>query len=222
MALATQNKAAIQNAPGHLYIMASPTAVVGVTTAAIIKELFGKFLVDGDIRGPLLEGILPWAVVNKDGYKEKISSKELKSEPNAGSDNVVGYEYIDYTAEITIEDDDVAHLKDVMSASAAQVLALVASATQAGRSTIIGGGQRFPTDYMFLYRYPSKQVPGEFIHTLVPVANFSFDTDREKSRGKIKSLKLKITAKDFDLLLDPTTGLPTKWLEDYVTNPKTA
>lgn len=222
MTLATQNKAAVQNAPGYLYLLAAPTTVVGTTTATIIKELFGKFLADGDIRGALLGTVFPWARIDKDGYKEKISAKALMEEPNVGSDYIAAYESIDYSAEFTIKDDDVDHLKDVMSASAAQVLALVASSTQAGRSTLIGGGQRFPTDYMLLYRYPSKQVPGEFRHILVPCCNFSFDTDRERSRGKLNELKLKVVAKDFELLPDPTTGLPTKWLEDYVTNPKTA
>ncbi len=222
MTLATQNKNAIQNAPGYLYLLASPTSVTATTPATIIKELFAAFLADGDIRGALKAGITPWGVVNKDGFKEKVAAKPLMVEPNVGSDYIAAYETIDYSAEFTIMDDDVDHLKDVMSASAAQVLAIVASATQAGRSSIIGGGQRFPTDYMILYRHPSKQVPGEFIHTLIPSCQFEFDMDREKSRGKLKELKVKVKAKDFDLLLDPTTGLPTKWLEDYVTNPKTA
>lgn len=222
MTFATQNKDAIQNAPGYLYILAAPTTVTATTTEDIINELYEKFLADGDIRGALKAGTKPWAVVNKDGYKEKVSAKELMAEPNVGSDFVAGYESIDYEAEVTILDDDVDHLKDVLSASAAQVLSLSASATQAARQTLIGGGQRFPADLMFLYRYPSRKAPGEFCHTLVPCANFKFATDREKSRGKLKELKVTIVAKDFDLLLDPTTGLPTKWLEDTVTNPKTA
>lgn len=219
MAIASQNANAIQNAPGYVYLLAAVTSVVGVTTATIVKELYGKFLADGDIRLTMLGGVVPFATVTKDGYKEKIKAKPIMVEPNVGSDYIAAYESIDYSAEFTVLESGVQHMKDVLSASAAQVLTLAASATQAGRETLIGGGQRFPTDYMLLYRFPSKQVPGEYRHVLVPCCNVDLDFDRERSRGKLGEMKLKIIAKDFALLPDPTTGLPTKWLEDYVTNP---
>ena len=224
MALASGvNKNAIQNQPGYLYLLASPTTVVGTTTLAIIKELMAKFCADGDIRGPLANGIVPYATVIKDGYKDKIAAKPIKCEPNAGSDFIIGYESIDYSAEFTIEETDVDHLKDIMSASGAQVTTVTASSTQAGRSTLLGGGQRYPSDYMLLYRFPSKQCPGEYRHILVPCCNIDLSgLDREHNRQKNAALKISIIAKDFELLPDPVTGLPTKWLEDYVVNPKTA
>lgn len=205
MALGTVNANAIQNAPGYLYLLASPTTMVGVTTAAQVKELFAYFLADGDIRLALKGGVTPWATVNKDGYKYKPSAKKLTVEPNVGSDYVGSYESIDFTAEFTVYEADVQHMKDVMSATTAQVPQIVASATQAGRDTLIGGGQRYPTDYMLLYRYPSKQVSGEYRHVLIPAANFDLDLDIERSKGKLGELKLKIVAKDFALLPDPST-----------------
>ena len=223
MALASGvNKSSIQNAPARIYLLASPTTVVGTTTLAIVKELYAKFLADGDIRGALANGIVPYGTMNKDGYKETIKAKELTCEPNAGGDFVAAYESIDYEATFTIAEDDVDHTKDVFSASALEVLTITASSTQAGRSTLLGGGQRFPADLMALIRWPSKQCPGEYIHTLVPCCNLKIDQSRERSRGKLGETSYKLVAKDFELLPDPTTGLPTKWLEDYVVNPKTA
>jgi hypothetical protein len=219
MAIATVNRNAIQNSPGHVYLLAAPTTVVGTTTATIVKELYGKFYTDGDIRGTLTSNV-PWAVLDKSGYKDKITAKEIKIDPNDGPEELVGYEAIDYSGELTIFDVDVAHMKDVMSASAAQVLALVASVTQAGRDTLLGGGQRMPSDFMLLYRYPSKKCVGEFNNILVPCCNIVLDADRENSKSKARDLKVKIKAKPFSLLPDPTTAMPTLWLEDFVTNPK--
>lgn len=219
MAIATATRTSIQNSPGHIYLLATPTSVVGGTTAAIVKELYQKFYVDGDIRLTLGGGITPWAVLEKSGYKDKISAKEIKIDPNDGPEEVVGYEDIDYTAELTIFDVDVQHMKDVLSASAAEVLSLAASATQAARETLLGGGQRMPLDFMFLYRFPSKKVPGEFNNILIPAANIVLKADRESSKGKARDLKIEIRAKNFSLLPDPTTGMATVWLEDWVINP---
>lgn len=221
MAIATLNRNAIQNSPGQIFLVASPATLAGADLAAKVKALFGGFYVDGDIRNALTV-TTPWAVLDKSGYKDKLQAKEIMADPNDGPEEVIGYEVIDYNSEVTIYDVDVQHMKDVLSASAAQVLTLAASATQAGRETLIGGGQRAPIDYMLLYRYPSKKVPGQFNNILVPRCNIVLDADRENSKGKARELKVKIRAKSFDLLLDPTTGMPTLWLEDFVTNPMMA
>jgi len=219
MAIASFNRSQIQNAPGQLYLLASPTTMVGVTTVAQVKELYGKFYTDGDIRLALTGGIQPWAVLEKSGYKDKIQAKEIKIDPNDGPEEIIGYECIEYSGEITIFDVDVQHMKDVLSASAAQVLSLAASVTQAARETLIGGGQRSPSDFMLLYRYGSKKVPGEFNNILVPACNLVLDVDRENGKSKPRDLKIKIKAKGYSLLPDPTTGMPCLWLEDTVINP---
>lgn len=219
MAIATATRNQIQNAPGFIYLLPTPTSMVATLTAAMVKETYGKFYTDGDIRLALTGGIQPWAVLEKSGYKDKIQAKEIKIDSNDAPEEIIGYESIDYSAEITIFDVDVQHMKDVLSASAAQVLSLAASVTQAGRETLIGGGQRSPTDYMLLYRYGSKKVPGEFNNILVPCANLVLDVDRENGKAKARDLKIKIKAKAYSLLPDPTTGLPCLWLEDTVINP---
>ena len=219
MAIATLARTSIQNSPGQIFLAESPSTLVGATTAAKVKALYGLFYTDGDIRGDLTTAV-PWAVLDKSGYKDKITAKEIKIDPNDGPEEIVGYEAIDYSGEITIFDVDVDHLKDVLSASAAQVLSLTASATQAGRETLIGGGQRTPTDYMLLYRYPSKKCLGEYNNILVPCCNIVLDADRENSKSKARDLKVKIKAKSFSLLPDPTTTMPTLWLEDFVINSK--
>jgi len=217
MAIATFNRKALEASAGKAYLLASPTTVVGVTTAAIVKELFGAFLADGDIRLALKAGITPWAVLDKNGFKAKLKAKEIKVDPNDGPEEIIGFEVIEADGELTIYDTDVQHMKDILSASAAQVLALAASATQAGRETLLAGGQRIPTDYMFLYRYPSRQVPGEFRHILIPRCQIVLDADVEYSKSKAKDLKVKLNVLPFDLLPDPTTGFGVCWLEDYVT-----
>ena len=219
MAIATFNRNQIQAAPGYLYLLATPASMVASTPAAQVKETYGKFYADGDIRLALTGGITPWAVLDKSGYKDKIQAKEIKIDSNDAPEEIIGYEAIDYSAEVTIYDVDVQHMKDVLSASAAQVLSLAASATQAGRETLIGGGQRSPVDYMLLYRYGSTKVPGEFNNILVPACNLVLDVDRENGKSKARDLKIKIKAKAYSLLPDPTTGLPSLWLEDTVINP---
>ncbi len=220
MALATSNRNAIQAAAGQIFLLAALTTVVGTTADAIATELYSKFYTDGSIRGALAAGITPWAVLDKNGYKDKIQGKEIKIDPNDGPEETIGLEDISYTGEITIYDVDAQHMKDVLSATATNVLTLAASATQAGRETLIAGGQRILADYMLLYRYPSRKAPGEFNNILVPKCTIAINADRENSKGKARDLKVTINAKAFDLLLDPVTNLPSLWLEDFVINPK--
>lgn len=221
MALATFNKNAIQAQGGTVYIVASPATVVGSTTAAIVKELFALFYSDGDYRTTLTASA--WTTINNTGFKAKITQKPIKINPNNSAEYVMGYEDIGMEAEIEFHDVNVDHMKDLMSASAAEVLALTASTYQAGRSTLLGGGQRYPTAYALLYRYPSKAYPGEYNHVLIPRCTFDMDgSDREYSKSKASTLKVKITAEGFELLADPTTGNPVVWLEDTVTAAKTA
>ncbi len=214
---ASFNSKAIQAGPGELYLALSLATVVGVTTTAIVKELFGTFYVDGDIRLALKGGIVPWAVLNNGGFKGKLKQKALKANPNNAPEFTIGYEEIGYEAEVVAMDADVQKMKDVLSAQTAQVLTLAASATQAARETILGGGQTQATEYMAMYRFESRKVPGEFRNILIPACTLESDSDLERSKGKISELKVKIVAKGFDLLLDPVTGKPVVWMEDYVT-----
>lgn len=222
MALATQNRNSIQAAAGQIFLLAAVTALAGADLAAKVKALYGNFYLDGDIRGALAAGVTPWAVLDKNGYKDKITGKEIKIDPGDGPEEVIGLEDIAYNGEITIYDVDAQHMKDVLSAAAANIISTAASATQAGRETLLAGGQRILADYMLLYRYPSRKAPGEFNNILVPKCTIAIDADRENSKGKARDLKIKLNAKAFDLLPDPITNLPSLWLEDTVINPKTA
>lgn len=217
MALATFNRNAIQAAAGQIFIVASPTTLVGATTALKVAELFALFYASGDTRTTLKGGVNPWAVIDKSGFKAKVVTKEVKIDPNDGPEEVIGWEAVASNAEITIYDVDVDHLKDVLSATAAQVLATASAAGVAGRSTLLAGGQRTPTDYALLYRYPSKKYPGEFRNVLIPSCTLSLDGDTEYSKGKAIEAKIKVDAKAYSPLLDPSTNLPVVWLEDTVT-----
>lgn len=220
MALATQNRNSIQAAAGQIFLLASLTALAGATTADKVKALYGAFYLDGDIRNALGAGITPWAVLDKNGYKDKITGKEIKIDPNDSAEETIGLEDIAYNGEITIYDVDTQHMKDILSAAAANLITTAASATQAGRETLIAGGQRILADYMLLYRYPSRKVPGEFNNILVPKCTIAINADRENSKGKARDIKISLNAKGFDLLPDPETNLPSLWLEDTVINPK--
>lgn len=216
------NDNAIQAAGGQVYLALSPKTVVGTTTEAIIKELFEIFLVDGDARSALKPTVFPWAIPDNNGFKAKIEQKAIKVNPNPGSERTIGYEDTGYSAELTIYDVDVDHLRDLISALPEQVLSLDASDTQAGRKTLMGGGQRNPIHYALLYRFASAEVPGEFRHVLIPRCTLSADGDQEKSKSKAIQSKVTIGAENFNLLPDPVTGFGVVWLEDYVTDPKTA
>ena len=217
MALATFNRNAIQAAAGQIFVVATPATLVGATVALKVTELFALFYTSGDSRSSLKGGVTPWAVLDKNGFKAKVVTKEIKNDPNDGPEEVIGWESVSSNAEITIYDVDVDHLKDILSATAAQVLATASGAGVAGRSTLLAGGQRTPTDYCLLYRYPSKKYPGEFRNVLIPACTLSLDGDTEYSKGKAIEAKIKVDAKAFSLLLDPSTNLPVVWLEDTVT-----
>lgn len=219
MTIATYNRKAIQAQGGTVYLVASPTTVVGVTTAAIVKELFALFYSDGDYRTTLTA--TAWTNINSTGFKSKISQKPIEVDPNNSAKFAIAYEDVGYEAEVEFHDVDVNHLKDVLSASAAQVLALTASVYQAARSTLLAGGQRSPTSYALLYRYPCAGYTGEYQHVLIPSCTLSMDgADREFTKSKASTLKVKIIAEGFPLLPDPTTGNPVVWLEDTVTAAK--
>lgn len=218
MALATFNRNAIQAAAGQIFVVATPATLVGATVALKVTELFALFYANGDTRNTLKGGANPWAVLDKSGFKAKIVTKEIKIDPNDGPEEVIGWESVAHNSEITILDVDVDHLKDVLSATAAQVLATASAAGVAGRSTLLAGGQRNPVDYALLYRYPAgKKYPGEFRNILIPCCTLSLDGDTEYSKGKAIEAKIKVDAKAFSLLLDPSTNLPVVWLEDTVT-----
>lgn len=221
MALATSNRNMIQAAAGQIFLLPTLTVLAGATAAEQVKTIYASFYLDGDIRNALAVGVGPWAVLDKNGYKDKITGKEIKIDPNDGPEETIGLEDITYSSEITIYDVDVQHMKDILSAGAANVIATAPGLTMAGRETLIAGGQRILADYMLLYRYPSRKVPGEFNNILVPKCSIAINADRENSKAKARDLKVSINAKAFDLLLDPVTNLPSVWLEDNAINPHT-
>jgi hypothetical protein len=214
------NNKAIQASLGMLYLLPTPTTVVATTTPGIVKELFENFYVDGDIRQVLKPTSKPWARLDANGFKAKIEQKPIKVNPNDGPEFICNYEDIGYTAESMLLDVDADKLADILSAVSGQILTTVKSATQAGRTTILGGGQTNLNRYIALYRFESRQAPGEFRNVLIPACTLLADGDTEYSKTKARTLKVKITAEASELLLDPITGKGVVWIEDYVTAPK--
>lgn len=220
MATAKFNSKAIQCAAGFMFLAAVPATVTATTTAGIVKELLEVFLVDGDKRDALKEGISPWARFETGGMAVKIDQKATKVNPDDGPEFVLGYEEIGYGGDVTVLDVDSDKMTDVLSANGAQILTTPRSATQAGRTTILAGGQTIPNRYMALYRYESRQVPGEFRHVLILQATLAANGDSPLSAKKARTLKVTISAEASDLLRDPVTGRGVVWLEDTVTEAK--
>lgn len=220
MATATFNRKAIQAAPGYLYLVPTPASVVATTPDTIVKELLENFLVDGTIRGALKAGVKPWKVLDANGLNASIKQAPVKVKTNDGPDETIGFEDVAFEGDTTVLDVDVKGFKDVLSAAAGQVLTTVASATQAGRETFLGGGQRNITTYLGLYRYESREFPGEFRHVLMLGMAFNLDGASPLAKGKARELKVKFACQDSGLLYDPVTGKPVLWVEDYVTAAK--
>lgn len=214
---ATYNASAIQAAGGKLYLVASPTTVVGVTPTAIVKELFENFFVNGDVRDTFKGGVTVWTIPDGNGLKAKLDVKPIKQPLCTGAEITIGYEYVNWEAEIGMVDLDVQKWKDICSGLAGHVLTTPKSTTQEGRETFMGGGQRTISRYMALYRWPSLQVPGTFRHILVPNVVLVPSGDIDHVFNKARNLKIKLDADPFDLLPDPATGLGVLWIEDYVT-----
>ncbi|MDR3684778.1 MAG: hypothetical protein P4L11_13705 [Geothrix sp.] len=219
---ATFNRKAIQAAAGYLYLVATPASVVATTPATIVKELLENFYVDGTICGALKAGIVPWKVLDANGLNATIKQTPVKVKTNDGPDETIGYEDVSFDGDTTVLDVDVQVFKDLLSAVSAHVLETVASATQAGRDTLLGGGQRNVTTYLGLYRYESREFPGEFRNVLIPAIVFNLDGASPMNKAKARELKVKFTAQDSGLLYDPITNKPVIWIEDYVTAAKAA
>jgi hypothetical protein len=222
MATATFNRKAIQTAPGYLYLVATPASVVATTPATIVKELLENFYVDGTICGALKAGVKPWKVLDANGLNASIKQKPVAVPSNDAPDETIGYEDVAFEGDTTVLDVTVAAFKDILSAAAGQILTTAASLTQAGRDTLLGGGQRNVTTYLGLYRYESREFPGEFRNVLIPAIVFNLDGASPLNKGKARELKVKFKAQDSGLLYDPVTGKPVIWVEDYVTAAKTA
>lgn len=222
MATATFNRKAIQAAPGYLYLAPTPATVVATTPDLIVKELLENFLVDGTIRDTLKPGIKPWKVLDANGLNATIKQTPVVVKSNDAPDETIGYEDVAFEGDTTVLDVDVKGFKDLLSAAAAQVLTTAASPTQAGRETLLGGGQRTVTTYLGLYRYESREFPGEFRHVLIPAMVFNLDGASPLAKGKARELKVKFKGQDSGLLYDPVTQKPVIWVEDYVTAAKTA
>ena len=217
MSTAVFNRKAIQAGPGKLYLVATPASVVATTPATIIKELLENFLVSGDIRLALKAGVQQWPVMDKSGFKAKVDQKPVMSEDCENPPEVIGYSDIGYTATAIVQDLDAAKLADILSASGGQIITTAASSTQAGRTTVLGGGQRQANLYTALYRFESRQVPGEFRHILIPATTLAFDGDAEYTKDKPTARTVKFNAQPSGLLFDPITGRDVIWVEDYVT-----
>ena len=217
---ATFNSKAIQASAGFFYLALVPATVVATTPATILKELLETWLVNGDIRDTLKPGVKPWARLEAAGFKSKIEQKPVKVKPDNGPEYIIGYEEIGYSAEMPVLDCDAAKLQDILSAVSSQVLVLPKSPTQAARTTVLGGGQTNANRYMGLYRYESREVPGEFRHVLILACTLATNGDTEFNASKARQLKVTLTAEASDLLLDPATGRGVVWAEDQVTAAK--
>lgn len=217
---ATFNSKAIQAAAGFFYLAPVPTSVVATTPTGIVKELLETWLVDGDKRDTLKPGIKPWARLEAAGFKAKAEQKPVKVKPDNGPEYIIGYEEIGFSAELPVLDCDAAKLTDILSAVTSQVLTLVKSPTQAGRTTVLAGGQTNANRYMGLYRYESREVPGEFRHVLVLVCTLATSGDRVYNASKALQMTVTVTAEASELLLDPATGRGVVWVEDQVTAAK--
>lgn len=222
MSTAVFNRKAIQAGAGHLFLLPTPASVVATTADEIVKELLENFVMDADIRGTLKAGVKPWLVQGKDGFSAKVDQKALKDEDNLNPEYVLGYIDIGYEATVTMKDLDAAHLADVLSAKGGQIINTPASATQAGRTTILGGGQRMANVYMALFRYESSAFPGEFRYVFIPACTLNFDGDSNYVKDKAIERKVKLVAQPSGLLIDPETFRDVIWFEDYVTAAKTA
>jgi hypothetical protein len=217
---ATFNSKNIQVGAGFFYLALVPDTVVGLTPAAIVKELLETWLVSGDIRDTLKPGIKPWSRFEATGFKTKPDQKPVKVKPDNGPEYVIGNEEIGYGATMPVLDMDADKLADILSAVSTQRLTLAASSTQAGRTTILAGGQVNVNRYMGLYRYESRRVPGEFNHILILSCTLAITGDTSYNSSKAKQTDVALTAEASDLLLDPVTGRGVVWVEDTVTAAK--
>lgn len=222
MSTAIFNRKSIQAGAGHVFLVPTPTEVTATEVEAIMKELLEEFFVDGDKRDTLKPGVKPWAVQGKDGFKAKIDQKPLKDEDNLNPEYVLGMQETGYNGDFTIKDSDAAHLADLISARPGHIINTPASATQVGRTTILGGSQRDVNVYMLLFRYESKEFPGNFRIICIPACTLTIDGDTSYSKDKAIERKVKFTAQPSDLLLDPDTFRDVIWFEDYITAGKTA
>jgi hypothetical protein len=220
MAISTTNALAIQAAPGQLLMVAAPTTVTGATLALKIDTLYSLFYTTPSTRtiAGTKVGVAQWALLTADGFKAKLKQEPITFDPNDGAPYTVGYQFLSAEAEVTIADLTADKLMKLTSNSAdAQILTAAASGI-AGRSTNAHGGESAPVMHSFLYRYPSREFPGQLDHVLIPFGTIELDTDYELSKKSLRIAKVKITAcPNVALLANTSTGKPIIWIEDRAT-----
>lgn len=221
MAISTVDAAYIQAAPGQLYLALPPAdgTVTGAADLAAQIELFYTLFYSAPITARWVIGSnLPWASLSADGLKAKLKQVPIEVDPNDGPKYTIGYQHLEASAEITINDLSAEKLAEMMSVAALAITTTAAGASIAGRKTVAMGGESAPILYTAMYRYPSKKVANEFDHVMIPYCTFEVDTDYELSKKAVRSAKLILKANsNGGKVWNRATGRPVIWIEDRAT-----
>lgn len=217
MALSTNNKLAVQTAAGQLYLFAAPTTFVGSTLAAKIKELFALLYTDGDKKQSLNPGLKPWAVLNAEGLSATLKQEPVQFDPAEGAPFTIGFQHLTAEAEITINDLTADKLQEILSNTANAQVKITAASGTPGQSINAHGGEVAPSLYTIIYRYPSREFPGQFDHALIPFGEFVLDGDYKLNKKDVRAMKVKVTATADQNLTNPDTGKPVYWIEHRTT-----
>jgi len=221
VAISTVDAAYIQAAPGQLYLAAPPTdvSVTGAADLAAQIELFYTLFYSAPITARWVIGSnLPWASLSADGLKGKLKQVPIECDPNDGPKYTVGFQHLEASAEITINDLSSEKLAEIMSVAALAIQTTGPGAAIAARKTVAMGGESAPTLYTAMYRYPSKKVANEFDHVMIPYCTFEVDTDYELSKKSLRCAKLTLKANsNGGKVWNRATGRPVIWIEDRAT-----
>lgn len=198
--------------PGTGYVSA-PTVVItpqpSLLAADIVKGFLQQVFLDGNKMTTLNSGVLPWAILDKNGLKLDWKYKAVMAATNLPQPDINAGQYPESMAgEITILDPSAAKIAEALSVLTGQQIIIPAGTGQAGKQILLLGPQVYATRYSMIFKSTSKNFIGESDNYLMPRCTIDPQISIELTKDKLYEVKLKVMAEGDKYLLDPVTGYP--------------
>jgi hypothetical protein len=190
MALTSKNVNYERHGRGRLFLVARPTADPGSDHVTRVHGYKALVYAAGDTGVALKNGVLEYANLTAEGFSIKSKQNVVEVDPNNGSKHPIGITDTEIDLEFEFLDVDPAHVADMFSLTAAELVAVAAASGKAGRKFALVGGQSILNQVVACYQLPSL-IAGQFDNYLFPRVVLYGDADIKLSKGNAISMKVK-------------------------------
>lgn len=198
--------------PGTGYTTAPAVVITpqpSLLAADIVKGFLQQVFLDGNKMTTLNSGVLPWAILDKNGLKLDWKYKAVMADTNLPQPAINAGQYPESMAgEITVLDPSAQKIAEALSILTGQQILIPAGTGQAGKQILLLGPQIYANRYSLIFKSASKNFTGESDNYLMPRCTFDPQASVEFTKDKLYELKIKVMAEGDKYLLDPVTGYP--------------